>query len=99
MALERFTVWHCNRRHNEILHGHGGAAPGAAPEGPRYKLEELSRWTDEGQAALRPLPKPTRDIYQRARRIVFIATVSNDHVGWTSIADAPVIIEASDDIV
>jgi hypothetical protein len=66
---------------------------------PTIQLDtELSRWTDEGQTALLSLTKANGApiIYQRARRIVLIATSVKPPRWLHRPPDAPVIIEASD---
>jgi hypothetical protein len=61
---------------------------------------ELSRWTDEGEAALRTLTKKVNGapiLYQRARRIALIATGVKPPRWLHRPPDAPVIIEANSD--
>jgi hypothetical protein len=59
---------------------------------------ELSRWTDEGQAALLTLTKTNGApiLYQRARRLALIATGVKPPRWLHRPPDAPIIIEASD---
>jgi hypothetical protein len=78
-------------------HGQNGSAAG--PGRPTIQLDtELSRWTDEGQTALLTLTKANGApiLYQRARRIVLIATGVKPPRWLHRPPDAPVIIEASD---
>ncbi len=83
------------------LEGAGSVGTGAAADSglpPIAVTTELSRWTDEGQEALRALTHPNGAavVYQRARRIVLISRAAKPPRWIRRPPDAPVIVAASE---